>query len=140
MKKSMDLQVSTYLKANFLDLSSRHKAKQENKTKGTASTGKIHYRDTFDKYKSSLRCAARYCQDKYGIQKLKEMTVQMGNDYLASRVKAGISQTQLSSDRNAIEYLTGKNSLNKVKTTKEEKVTRKNCTLEQLKFIKEKLS
>jgi hypothetical protein len=81
--KPMDQQASSLL-AKHLDLSSRHKAKQELGIKGAQPTGKIHSLRTFQTYSSALTQAGRWAQEHHGIRHLKSLTPTQAQSYLRS--------------------------------------------------------
>jgi len=98
-----------------LALSSRHEAKEALGVAGAQSTGEIHSLRTFEKYSNALAQAGQWARDEYGIRYLDELTPEMGQEYLAERAADGIGQKQLDADRNAMEFVTGKDSLERVK-------------------------
>lgn len=132
--KPMDQQAAALLKRH-LDLSSRHTAKQDLDLKGSRSTGKIHSLETFHKYANSLKQAGEWARANHGLKHLKEITPLQAQDYLAHRAFQGIGQKQLDADRNALEFLTGKGSLERVETLTETTLTSRAYTRAQVHYI-----
>jgi integrase len=108
--KSMGIQSQAVLKA-YLSLTSRHEAKQASGAKGSQSTGKIHSLATFTKYVTALKQAGEWARESAGLRHLKEFTPELAQQYLNDRAAQGIGQKQLDADRNALEFITGKGSL-----------------------------
>jgi len=108
--KPMEEQGRAVLKA-YLSLTSRHEAKQTSGTKGSQSTGKIHSLATFSKYVTALKQAGEWARESAGLRYLKEFTPELAQQYLNDRAAQGIGQKQLDADRNALEFITGKGSL-----------------------------
>ena len=109
----MDLQARAVLKG-VLDLSSRHAAKQAQTLKASQATGKIHSLRTFDKYADSLKLAGSWAQQHTGVRRLKDITPGLAQQYLEDRAAQGLSQKQLDADRNASQFITGPQSLERV--------------------------
>lgn len=100
-------QARAILRARFLDLSSRHAAKQATGAVGSRSTGLIHSVATWHKYTSALACAGDWMRERYGLRQIGAMTADMADAYLEQRINDGIGQKQLDADRNALEFLVG---------------------------------
>ena len=106
----MDVQSRAVLKG-FLDLSSRHAAKQVGNVQGSRSTGRIHSLATFNKYVTALKQAGDWAREHAGLRHLKTFTPALAQQYLADRAAQGIGQKQLDTDRNALSFITGKDSM-----------------------------
>jgi integrase len=111
--KPMDVQAERML-SRHLSLSSRHEAKQALGIPGARSTGQIHSLRTFEKYTQALAQAGRWARETHGVRHLDQITPAQGQQYLAGRAAAGIGQKQLDADRNALQFVTGKDSLERV--------------------------
>ena len=114
--KPMKEQARAYLKT-FLSLTSRHQEKQRQGLKGGQATGKIHSIRTFDAYQKTLAQAGNWLREQYGIAYLKDITPTQADAYLAHRAAQRVSQKTLNNDRVALEYVTGRGTLTRVKTT-----------------------
>lgn len=109
--KPMAIQAQAMLKTH-LSLSSRHDAKQAGGIKGSRrSTGLIHGLATFNKYVASLKQSGEWAKENAGLRHLKDLTPALAQQYLVDRAAQGVSQKQLDTDRNALEFVTGKGSL-----------------------------
>lgn len=108
--KAMEVQARAVLKTS-LSLTSRHAAKQTSGAKGSQATGKIHSLATFNKYVTALKQAGEWARECAGLRHLKEITPELAQQYLSDRAAQGIGQKQLDADRNALEFVTGKGSL-----------------------------
>ncbi|HHG89814.1 MAG TPA: site-specific integrase [Devosia sp.] len=108
--KPMGSQARAVLKA-FLSLTSRHAAKQAEGIRGSRSTGRIHSLATFNKYATALKQAGDWAKEAVGLRHLKAFTPELAQQYLTDRAAQGIGQKQLDTDRNALEFITGKGSL-----------------------------
>jgi integrase len=108
--KPMAIQAQAMLKTH-LSLSSRHEAKQAGGIKGSRSTGLIHGLATFNKYAASLKQSGEWAKENAGLRHLKDLTPALAQQYLVDRAAQGVSQKQLDTDRNAMEFVTGKGSL-----------------------------
>lgn len=108
--KPMDVQARAVLKT-YLSLSSRHGAKRAGGIKGSRSTGKIHSLATFNKYVGALKQAGEWAGAHAGLRHLETFTPEIAQQYLADRATQGLGQKQLDTDRNALEFVTGKGSL-----------------------------
>ena len=106
----MDAQARAVLKQS-LSLTSRHAAKAAACVAGSRSTGKIHSLATFDKYAASLAQAGEWAREAAEVRHLRDLTAELAQAYLADRAAAGIGQKQLDTDRNALEFVVGKGSL-----------------------------
>lgn len=111
--KPMEEQAAGVLRQH-LDLSSRHAAKIEAGVKGTRSSGRIHSLETFEKYSNCLKLAGEWARDAHGLRHLSQMTAGQAQEYLEHRAAGGVGQKQLDADRNALEFLVGKDSLERV--------------------------
>lgn len=108
--KPMDVQARAVLKQS-LNLTSRHAAKMTAGVAGSRSTGKIHSLATFDKYAAALAQAGQWAREAADVRHLRDLTAELAQAYLVDRAAAGIGQKQLDTDRNALEFVTGKGSL-----------------------------
>lgn len=108
--KPMDLQAERML-SQHLSLTSRHEAKEALGVPGAKSTGQIHSLRTFEKYSEALTHAGEWARENFGIKYLDQLTPEMGQQYLAERAADGISQKQLDADRNAMQFVTGRESI-----------------------------
>ena len=108
----MDVQARAVLKQS-LSLTSRHAAKVAAGVAGSRSTGKIHSLATFDKYATVLAQAGEWAREAADVRHLRDLTADLAQDYLADRAAAGIGQKQLDTDRNALEFVVGKGSLDR---------------------------
>jgi hypothetical protein len=97
-----------------LDLSSRHAAKAALGVKGARTTGLIHSIRSFEKHTASLRLAGEWAADRHGLRHLSALAAWQAQEYLEGRAAEGIGQKQLDAERNALEFVTGKGSLERV--------------------------
>jgi integrase len=97
-----------------LALASRHAAKQSQGVNGSRTTGKIHSLRTFHKYVDSVKLAGEWAREHAGLRHLDALTPTMAQQYLEERAAGGLSQKQLDADRNALEFITGRASLERV--------------------------
>jgi integrase len=102
-----------------VNLSSRHAAKLAQGIVGTGRTGQIHSIRTLHKYVGSLAQAGQWARESFGLRHLDGLTSTMAQQYLAQRAAAGISQGQLDADRAAMEFVTGRDTLARVRTAVE---------------------
>lgn len=119
-----------------LDLSSRHAAKLESTVLGSRSTGHIHSLRTFEKYAASLKLAGEWAREAHGLRHLADLTAEQAQEYLEHRVGGRIGQKQLEADRNALEFITGKGSLERVESLVENKPTGRAYTPAQVEMIR----
>ena len=110
----MEAQGRSVLKAH-LSLTSRHEAKRASDAKGSQSTGQIHSLATFRKYVTALKQAGEWAGGYTDLRHLKAFTPELAQQYLADRAAQGIGQKQLDADRNALEFITGKGTLEREK-------------------------
>ena len=89
----------------YLDLSSRHAAKQAASVKGSKTTGNIHSIGSFKKYTSALKLAGEWAKATYGQNHLDSLTKDQAQAYLELRVAHGIGQKQLDADRTTLRFL-----------------------------------
>lgn len=108
----MDVQARAVLKQS-LSLTSRHAEEVAAGVAGSRSTGKIHSLATFDKYAAALAQAGEWAREAADVRHLRDLTAELAQDYLADRAAAGIGQKQLDTDRNALEFVVGKGSLDR---------------------------
>ncbi len=108
--KPMAVQAQAILKRH-LSLSSRHDAKLVSGITGSRSTGKIHSLASFQKYTAALKQAGEWAKRYAGLRYLRALTRELAQQYLADRAALGISQKQLDTDRNALEFIAGRNTL-----------------------------
>ncbi len=109
----MATQAQAVLKGE-LALTSRHTAKVALDVKGSQTTGKIHSLRTFEKYTSSLKLAGEWAHGHAGLRFIKDMTPALAQAYLEKRAAEGLSQKQLDADRSALQFVTGRDSLERV--------------------------
>jgi len=81
---------------------------------GNRSTGKIHSLRTFHKYVDSVKLAGKWAREHAGLRHLDALTPAISQQYLEERAAGGLSQKQLDADRNALEFITGRASLDRV--------------------------
>ncbi len=112
--KPMEVQGRAVLKAH-LSLTSRHEAKRASGAKGSQPTGQIHSLATFRKYVTALKQAGEWARGYTDLRHLKAFTPELAQQYLTDRVAQGIGQKQLDADRNALEFITGKGTLEREK-------------------------
>ena len=132
--KPMDVQARAVLKG-FLDLSSRHAAKQAQTLKGSRTTGKIHSLRSFDKYADSLKQAGEWGREHAGGRHLTDLTPGLGQQYLEDRAALGLSQKQLDADRNALQFVIGRDKLERVYALSPAEKASRAYTPEQVKAI-----
>jgi len=132
--KPMDVQAARML-SRHVSLSSRHNAKEALGVAGSKSTGMIHSLRTLEKYTDALAQAGQWAREEYGIRHLNELTPEMAQSYLEQRAASGIGQTQLDADRNAIQFVTGKDSLERVRAESVSKQTGRAYTAAQVERI-----
>ena len=130
----MDQQAQAVLKAH-LSLSSRHEAKAAQGARGSQSTGQIHSLRTFDKYVNALKQAGEWARNTEGVRFIKDITPQIAQQYLEARAAEGIGQKQLDADRNALQFVTGKDSLERVQSLASADKSGRAYTLEQVHMI-----
>jgi integrase len=99
----------------FVNLTSRHAAKLAQGIAGARSTGSIHSLRTLQKYTQALAQAGQWAREACGLRHLDELTPAMAQQYLKERAAAGRSQGQLDADRNAMEFVVGRNALERVR-------------------------
>jgi integrase len=132
--KPMDEQAAALLRQH-LDLSSRHAAKLGLGLQGSRSTGRIHSLETFHKYANSLKLAGEWAKERLGLRHLAALTAEQAQDYLEHRAVQGIGQKQLDADRNALEFVTGKGSLERVAALTQTKLTSRFYTPAQVEMV-----
>ncbi len=130
----MGVQARAVLKGS-LSLTSRHAAKQAAGVCGSRSTGKIHSLATFNKYAAVLERAGLWAQQVEGLRHICEMTPMLGQAYLAERAAEGIGQKQLDTDRVALEFLTGKGSLEREYAQVPSDLGRRAYTADQIRLV-----
>ena len=108
--KPMEVQARAVLKQS-LSLTSRHAAKIAAGVAGCRSTGKIHSLATFQEYACALAQAGGWARETADVRHLRDLTPEVAQAYLADRAAAGIGQKQLDTDRNALEFVTGEDTL-----------------------------
>lgn len=121
----------------YIDLSSRHAAKVELGIKGTRSTGRIHSISMLNKHASCLKLAGEWAKENHGLRHLSQLTAGQAQEYLEHRAGGGIGQKQLDADRNALEFVTGADSLERVKAITESKLSSRFYTPEQVGFVQQ---
>jgi integrase len=130
----MEVQAQRML-SQHLSLSSRHEAKQALGVPGARSTGQIHSLRTFEKYTQSLAQAGRWARETHGVRYLDQVSPAQAQQYLAERAAAGIGQKQLDADRNALQFVTGKDSLERVRAAEPQALSGRAYTAEQVERI-----
>ncbi|MEM7504971.1 MAG: site-specific integrase, partial [Pseudomonadota bacterium] len=113
-KKPMAAQARELL-AQHIALTSRHAAKQSLGVKGSRTTGQIHSVRTHQKYLACLTQAGQWARTETGLGYLSRLPIPVAQAYLEKRVADGIGQKQLDADRNALEFITGRGSLARVR-------------------------
>ena len=116
----------------FLDLSSRHAAKE---ARGKRTTGKIHSFGTLHKYVQVLKNAGEWIGPKFGVTRLDQVTAEQAQAYLAHRTAHGIGQKQLDADRTALHYLKKVSKLDRVIAQEPRKLESRAYTPAQIRAI-----
>jgi len=129
--KSMGIQAKAILN-KYLDLTSRHEVKKQQSLKGSQSTGKIHSIRTFDKYYESLKKAGEWIQNHHPLHYLDQVTIEQATQYLVMRRIIGISQKQLDSDRNALQFVIKEQKIERVMSLVKPSKSSKRYTKEQI--------
>ncbi len=132
--KPMDIQARAVLKA-YLSLSSRHEAKHTAGIKGSRSTGKIHSLATFNKYAAALKQAGEWARVHAGLRHLDAFTPELAQQYLADRAAEGIGQKQLDTDRNALAFIIGRETLERETALTQAERHSRAYTPEQIRLI-----
>lgn len=135
--KSMRDQAGAILRRHLALNESKHKMKGLVTSHGLPNP--IHSVSTFNKYRSALTMAGEWAKEQYGITKLRQFTVEMANEYLYYRAENGLSNKQLAADRVSLEYLTGKNTLDRVRGCQPKNETRTYTRL-QIDMVKSRMS
>lgn len=117
--KDWQTQAHRMLVSRYLDLGSRHAAKEALGLKGNASTGKIHSIATLTKHETALKKAGEWLEAHHGVTKLDAITQDQARAYLDHR-RAEVGQKQLDADRLALQFCKGVDALDRVKTDKVE--------------------
>lgn len=133
--KNWGLQADKMLARRFLDLSSRHAAKQAAGIKGNKATGGIHSIATLRKYSQSLKNAGEWIGPKFGISRLDKITTEHASAYLSHRAHHGIGQKQLDADRTALHYLRNVDELDRVLAEEPRKLEPRAYTPAQIQII-----
>ncbi len=97
-----------------LALTSRHAVKEALGIRGSQTTGQIHSVRTHQKYRDALTQAGEWARAETGLGRLDDLPVATAQAYLEARAAAGIGQKQLDADRNAVQFVTGRDSLERV--------------------------
>ncbi len=108
-------QANRMLGKRFLDLGSRHAAKQAAGLKGNASTGKIHSIATLRKHEFALKKAGEWLEQTFGVTRLDAITNEQAVAYLAHRQRE-VGQKQLDADRLALQFCQKVGDLARIKT------------------------
>jgi integrase len=132
--KPMGVQARGVLKG-YLALSSRHEAKRAAGIRGSRSTGKIHSLATFSKYAGALKQAGEWARDHGGLRHLDAFTPDLAQQYLADRAAQGIGQKQLDTDRNALEFITGRGTIEREQALSDTDCESRAYTPEQIELI-----
>lgn len=106
-------QANRMLGGRYLELGSRHAAKQAAGLKGNASTGKIHSMGTFRKYETCLKNAGQWINKRFGVARLDAVTKDQANAYLDHR-RQEVGQKQLDADRLAMRFLKNVGKIEKI--------------------------
>lgn len=130
----------------------RHALKLRLGIKGSASTGKIHAQSTFNKYTSALKMAGKWCNERYGVTWLNNITNEMAQKYLEYRAgqsvvndttlstpMAGVCQEQLNADFTALSFLKGLTDLKRIKIDRLKEQVNRVYTLNQIELLKSKM-
>ena len=110
--KDWQQQANRLLGKRYLELGSRHAAKQAAGLKGNASTGKIHSMGTFRKYETCLKNAGKWINQRFGVTRLDAITKDQAEAYLDHR-RAEVGQKQLDADRLAMRFLKNVGTIDK---------------------------
>ena len=132
--KPMAEQARSLLK-KYLNLTSRHTAKQSLSIKGSKTTGNIHSLRTFDKYSSSLKLAGEWAKKHNHVLHLKDITPELAQRYLEDRCVQGIAQKQLDVDRVSLQFITGRNTIDRVYALNQAKKQSRAYTKPQVRMI-----
>ena len=131
--KAMAIQAKKLLE-QYRARRSRHEEKKTQNIRGSRSTGLIHSDRTFDHYCASVTMAGDWLRDEYGLRHLSEITPAMGQEFLDMRA-AVVGQRQLDNDRIALEFVTGKGSLERVMLPTDDHKPGRSYTPDQVAFI-----
>lgn len=124
-------QANRMLGRRFLDLGSRHAAKQAAGLKGNASTGKIHSIGTLRKHEFALKKAGEWLEQTFGVTRLDMITKEQAIAYLEHR-QSEVGQKQLDADRLALQFCRKVGDLSRLKTDRVEKKTGRAYTPDQI--------
>lgn len=133
--KEWGAQAERMLVSRYLDLSSRHAAKQSAGVRGNRSTGKIHSFATLAKNVQVLKNAGEWIGPSFGVTRLDKITAEQAQAYLDHRAAHGIGQKQLDADRVGLKKLTNVDQLQRVKAAEPQKLQSRAYTPEQVHLI-----
>jgi len=119
LTKDWRQQANRMLGSRYLDLSSRHAAKQAAGLKGNAGTGKIHSIATLRKHEFALKKAGEWLERQGGVTRLDAITKDQAKAYLEHR-REEVGQKQLDADRLALQLCKKVGDLERVKTARVE--------------------
>jgi len=110
--KDWATQADRMLGSRYLQLTSRHAAKQAAGVKGNQATGKIHSFASLHKHTQVLKNAGEWIHQTFGVTRLDKITTEQAQAYLQHRQDTGIGQKQLDSDRLGLKLLKGVEAAN----------------------------
>ena len=132
--KDWQTQANRMLGRRYLELGSRHAAKQSMGLSGNASTGKIHSRGTFAKYVSALKIAGEWIEKQFGVKRIDAIKTEHAQAYLDHR-QTEVGQKQLDADRLALRFCKNVGDLDRIKTDKTETKSGRAYTPKQIEMI-----
>ena len=132
-------QANRMLGKRFLDLGSRHAAKQAAGLKGNASTGFIHSIATLRKHEFALKKAGEWLEQTFGVTRLDMISKEQAVAYLAHR-QGKVGQKQLDADRLALQFCRKVGDLARIKTDRIETKSGRAYTPGQVARIAERQS
>ena len=132
-------QANRMLGKRFLDLGSRHAAKQAAGLKGNASTGFIHSIATLRKHEFALKKAGEWLEQTFGVTRLDMISKEQAVAYLAHR-QTEVGQKQLDADRLALQFCRKVGDLARIKTDRMETKSGRAYTPGQVARIAERQS
>lgn len=127
-------QANRMLGSRYLELASRHAAKQAAGLKGNAGTGRIHSIATFRKHEFALKKAGEWLEQTCGVKRLDAITKDQAKAYLEHR-KLEVGQKQLDADRLALQLCKKVGDLDRVKTERVDAKTGRAYTHRQIERI-----
>ncbi len=127
-------QANRMLGSRYLDLGSRHAAKQAAGLKGNASTGKIHAIATLRKHEFALKKAGEWLEKTFDVKRLDAITKDQAEAYLDYR-RTVVGQKQLDADRLALQLCKNVGKLDRIKTDRTETLSGRAYTKAQIERI-----